>query len=367
MSMRQREYGHSDRRAWLAKGLRMEGEMARFDLIWDKLEERGITEEWEREATSDEDVLDDARELRDYGLAWESRSTLPKRARSPRPPLRDIPVEPTEREREMSDALRGYFAAHAARRLLVQKFRREELPEGQLLTRDDEISEYLKAELQIESGVEEYLEKQAESPREDLPTEVPFAFGSTPTEGDDPLFMTHDDVADELADIEMDEETRMQVDWHGPAGWLLNMLGGWLVQKYPWRSVEEAVVFLISGRPPRLVEPLGASHNWQNATFSITYLPWISEETVVRAYRLTQRWSNNGRPTRRELPGDKTISVLRFVTERTNQDGRLPSWSELLRLWNLANPNATFADRSALRRAYRRSVEALVPPHLPLT
>lgn len=127
------------------------------------------------------------------------------------------------------------------------------------------------------------------------------------------------------------------------------------------------MVFLISGRPPRLAEPLHASLDIVNATYSITFVPWISEETIVRAHRATRRVLRDRRPSRRELPGDRTVRVLRFVTGQTDVDGGLPSWSELLRRWNAANPTETFSDRSALHRAYKRAVEALVPPYLPLT
>ena len=119
------------------------------------------------------------------------------------------------------------------------------------------------------------------------------------------------------------------------------------------------MVFVISGRPPRLAKPLSATSNMGNATYSLTFLPWISEETILRAYRATRE--------RGTLPGDKTVRVLRFVSGQADEDGCLPSWSTLLDRWNEANPDERFSDRSALRRAYIRAVEALVPPYLPLT
>jgi len=117
------------------------------------------------------------------------------------------------------------------------------------------------------------------------------------------------------------------------------------------------VVFLISGRPPRLAEPLSATLQEENATYSITFLPWVSEETISRAYHLIRSW--HGR-----LPGDKTIRVLRFVVQQTDEEGYPPTWSTLLSRWNVANPDDRFTDRSALRKAHRRAVEALVPPYL---
>ena len=65
-------------------------------------------------------------------------------------------------------------------------------------------------------------------------------------------------------------------------------------------------------------------------------------------------------------PGDKTVRVLRFVSGQANDDGVLPTWDTLCDRWNAANPHEKFKDRSALRKAHRRAVEALVPP-LPVT
>jgi hypothetical protein len=126
----------------------------------------------------------------------------------------------------------------------------------------------------------------------------------------------------------------------------------------PWACQEDAEVFLITGRPPRLVEPLRATQDDANAAYSITFSLWISEETVVRAYRNLQ--SLHLRP-----PRDKTLRVLHFVSEQVDE-GALPSWATLYDRWNAANPDDKFADRSALYKAYRRAVGALVlgVPHL---
>ena len=139
-------------------------------------------------------------------------------------------------------------------------------------------------------------------------------------------------------------------------GTQLEILGEWLADTYPWENVGDAVVFLISGRPPRLAQPLSATSNMGNATYSLTFSPWISEETLMRAYRAIGRTP----------PGDKTVRVLRFVSGQANDDGDLPSWSTLCDRWNAANPDEKFSDKSALHKAYGRALKALVPPYLPL-
>jgi hypothetical protein len=155
------------------------------------------------------------------------------------------------------------------------------------------------------------------------------------------------------------EERQIVEDWEGPVGWHLETVGKWLTDVYPWESVGDAIVFLVSGKPPRLAESLSVGINMGSATYSITFAPWVTEETVSRAYRETQH-------SRHRLPQYKTVQVLRFVSEQTDEGGRLPSWATLLDRWNRANPTQRFSDRSALRRAYLRAIEALVPPYLPM-
>ena len=164
-------------------------------------------------------------------------------------------------------------------------------------------------------------------------------------------FLDHDPTEEDVA-----QERERLKGFEGYFGWFLEMLGEWLADKYPWENVGDAVVFLISGRPPRLAQPLSAISNMGNATYALTFSPWISEETLMRAYRAI----------RVTPPGDKTVRVLRFVSAQADEEGRLPSWTTLCDRWNAANPDERFKDRSALYKAYRRAVEALVPPYLPL-
>ena len=104
---------------------------------------------------------------------------------------------------------------------------------------------------------------------------------------------------------------------------------------YPWLHEGDAVVFMVSGRPPRLAEPLSAAMGMGHAIYSITFSPWVSDETVLRAYRTVVS-------RHRRLPNDKTLWVVRFVYEQADEEGRPPSWPELLHRWNAANPEETF-------------------------
>lgn len=180
-------------------------------------------------------------------------------------------------------------------------------------------------------------------------------------------------MAQMIAEEQSEQERRLDDRWvpadttsaqiseeeESEQGSYLEELGEWLVSMYLWLHTGDAIVFIVSGRLPRLAEPLSAAMDMGHATYSVTFSPWVLEETVLRAYRTTiSRY--------RQSPGDKTVRVLRFVSEQADEEGRLPSWAELLHRWNAANLDEKFQDRGAIYRAHARAVKALVPPYLPL-
>ncbi len=366
-----------------------------FTYLWEWLEKDRYISEWEKEPSGEEEVLQGAKRILEGLRGWPGRTST--RQRQERRVSQDIPVEPTEREKDMTAAFREYLAVHAAQRPIVRRFRREFLPEGMLYTDDHDISLLLVEQHVAKPGttdLQQYLDENRGKPNDGT---VRIEFSTGPPPGDDePGFMTMEELAERDAEDEIDQMRQMEEllwggsgepkiseddwlfldedatdeeiaearrrdrehykGWEGYFGWHLETLGEWLADKYPWENVEDAVVFLISGRPPRLAQPLSATENTRNATYSLTFSPWISEETLMRAYRAIRGPS----------PGDKTVRVLHFVSGQADDDGVLPSWTTLCNRWNAANPDEKFSDKSALRRAYRRAVEALVPPYLPL-
>ncbi len=315
--------------------------------------------EWEQALTSKDEVLQEAkRSLRRYRRAREGRSSSPEHRGEQEPLVRavqHIPVEPTERERDMEDALRKYLAAHASRRPLVQRFRREDLPHGDLLKRDEDIALYLAAELDVEPDVKLYLTWSEPKPDVEVCFDVNY-YGQEARDQENELSPS---LVGWIAEQDKEQERLLEQDWEGPSGWHLEKLAEWLMDKYTWKHVEDVVVFLISGRPPRLVEPLRVTR-YMNDNFSISFSSWVSEETVLRAYRATH-------PPYPRQPRDKTMRVFRFVLEQMDEEGRLPSWDKLLDRWNTANPSEAFSHRSALYKAYTRPARALSPPYLPLS
>jgi hypothetical protein len=355
VSMTKSVFGNRELEVRGAKVLGMADQSDRFRAVWECLVDDGIVADWERGAATDEDIREDARRVLHHFDILEGRASSTRQKAESRAVV-EVPVEPTERERDMTDALRIYFAAHAAQRPLVQRFRREYLPHG-LLRRDEEISAFLSAELGGEVTVEDYLDYPEGKPADT----VPLLLDSKPPQRVTCGVYTQEELASMRASEVQKQEEKMERDWNWY--WLMGeefqTIAKWLFDQYPW-SIGDAEVFLISGRPPRLAEPLRATQDDANAAYSITFSPWISEETVVRAYRNIQ--SLHRRP-----PGDKTLRVLHFVSGQADDEGVLPSWSTLYDRWNAANPEDRFEDRSALYKAYRRAVKALVPPSLPLT
>jgi hypothetical protein len=374
-------------RANLAKHVRMNEDSDDFMYLWECLEEDHYISEWERGLIEEWEIHQVAKRLLKRLRGFPGRTST--RQRQERRVSQDIPVEPTEREKDMTAALREFLAVHAAQRPIVRRFRREYLPEGRLLTNDHDISLLLEEQHVAKGGttnLQQYLDENRGKPDD---WAVPFVFSTEPP-GDD-AGSTWEELAEQIAEEEIDQERQMEEDWWGKGrateiswydfldgdptegdvaeerqrqkeweghfGTQLEILGEWLADKYPWENVGDAVVFLISGRPPRLARPLSATSNMGNATYSLTFSPWISEETLMRAYRAI----------RETPPGDKTVRVLRFVSGQANDDGVLPTWDALCDRWNAANPEEEFSDRSALRKAYRRAVEALIPQYLPLT
>jgi hypothetical protein len=357
------ENGHSTKEVLLKKRLRMERD-DRFEILWNALARRDLIEDWELGRLDVDEVVEFAKEYLSDFRAW-SGQTFSTRQKQESQTLRDIPVEPVESEKDIPEAFRKYLAAHAAKRPLVQRFRREALPHGRLLKRDEEIVEFLfgeefaYGELVGELNVESYVD---DFPEGESGGGTPLILESKSFHRDTCGVYTDEELADmrALEDQRQEREIEWDWDWYEYTGELLQTLAKWLVGTYPWGSIMDAELFLIYGRPPRLVEPLRAAQDMELATYSITFSSWVSEESVLRAYRTIQL-------AHRRPPGDKTIRILHFVSGQADDEGVLPSWAALYERWNAANPDERFSDRSALHKAYRRAVEALVPPYLPLT
>jgi hypothetical protein len=57
---------------------------------------------------------------------------------------------------------------------------------------------------------------------------------------------------------------------------------------------------------------------------------------------------------------DRTLAVMRFVIEHTDDEGNRLSWPELTNQWNKKHPGEwRFKDRFVMRKTYLRAEEEL--------
>ncbi len=138
----------------------------------------------------------------------------------------------------------------------------------------------------------------------------------------------------------------------------------YLTAIFPW-APDRAGWFLLTAERPEVV-PLQFSYHRRRQVFTLNFAPWISEKTVRKAYRKGQKVVQGGDNRRMK---ERTLAVMRFVTEHTDDEGRrLLSWSQLTDLWNEEHPGEwNFKDRFGLRKAYLRAAEELVASPLRLS
>ena len=140
----------------------------------------------------------------------------------------------------------------------------------------------------------------------------------------------------------------------------LHRLCNYLAKHYPW-SEDEAERFVLTGERPEVVPLFGRirlSGNEQNlfsyGIITLTVEPWVDAKSVERFYREMQGRVLGRKPRRGE---PRNLAVFRFVVERSkavewevvrDNDGYftgrkrelvgIPSWRELLKLWNERYP-----------------------------
>jgi len=324
------------------------------------LEDRVIAE-WEQEYIGKEEVLKEARRLVQRFRSWESPSSQVDRDQEwSQPeklsqPLQDIGVECSGREQDMAVALSKYMALHAARHPAVRTFRKESLPHGRLLTERKGITDSLLSQ----PGVQKWIS--------DTHGVKPGEF--VQVKGWWPLRYLAEQVMTVVRDLQLREGVnewyfnhrlgkyviRRDMQEYTDLGKLVELL----MHLFPWNHAGEVALFLIAGSPPPHVpDPIRWSMHRDSGTFSIDFLPWVSKETILGAYRDVRLFVDAN-----QLPKDKTLRVFHFVVDQADRDSNFPPCSELLRRWNDTHPEEKekFSDRSAIRRAYMRAVDVMTP------
>jgi hypothetical protein len=129
----------------------------------------------------------------------------------------------------------------------------------------------------------------------------------------------------------------------------------YLTAIFPW-APDRAGWFLLTGKRPEVV-PQQFSYHRSSQVFTLSFAPWVSEKTIRKAYRKGQEVVHGGDNRRMK---ERTLAVVRFVAEHTDDEGNRPSWSQLTALWNEQHPGEwRFKDRFGLRKTYLRAEEEL--------
>ena len=317
-----------------------------LDAIWQDLEDSGDVDYAlnEPETGLEDLVLDTENRLKYWRLGRGYAKPVGRSARTA------VEVELSDYEKECAETASLYLAKKVASRPEVRRFRQERLG-GRLLT-TEEAKEFLRREALSDLSNYEpaeytghYIAWVNDMSAEELAAYV--------------VPSRHKGILDEQDGIFPDSYrggtmvigSRLKLDYGG--------LILYLSAIFPW-APGEAGWFLLTGERPEVV-PLRFSYHRRRQVFTLSFAPWISEKTVRKAYRKGQKVVQGGDNRRMK---ERTLAVVRFVTEHTDDEGRrLLSWSQLTDLWNEQHPGEwSFKDRFGLRKAYLRAEKELARP-----
>ena len=313
------------------------GRTAVSDMILDELRRRGHMDEWLEGRVPLEHVMEQVElllEFREDILRHEAPRSIP--------PTRGRPIEVAlnKREEELAMVLSVYLARQATMLPGVRQYRTEKLGSADKLLEPGAVPNFIRRELiaagELEATVqtlslEELLTLASYSPGDVLSFDEEIL--PTPSEG---LVLFFQEEVSGLGD-----------------------LSSRLAALYPW-SAEDAAWFILTGEPPDVVS-VSLSYHASRRTFTSSFAPWISENTLRRVYRKA-RDRAHGEENRQ--PGSKALAVLRFVSERTPPTEN-PRWTELVKSWNQDDDIPAlwkFKSISAFRKLYLRTELRIAGP-----
>lgn len=154
------------------------------------------------------------------------------------------------------------------------------------------------------------------------------------------------------------------VAWSDSAAGELTRLAEFLSKSFAWTPAQ-ATTFVVTGEVP-LIKPIsGGTRRWlpdfgSYATIQIEVAPWLSKDTVQRAYRVMQDLSFR-RSNR--MPGERSVQLVTFVASRrmeaVSRQQAPPTWEELRRAWNRAFPHWREHEYRNLSKDFHRTVKNL--------
>ncbi len=159
--------------------------------------------------------------------------------------------------------------------------------------------------------------------------------------------------------------------WRGTVIDALVTLCRKLIETYGW-EMPETLRFVLCGQAPTVASIKG-SHEVPAgyapapppyAEIGLSLAPWLSDQTVLRAYRLMQQYLPDGE--RRERDSRRTnrrnLRIFCFVEERTaTSNGSRPPWRQLMEDWNAAHLAERYIDYRRFARDYGRGRDILFP------
>jgi hypothetical protein len=284
--------------------------------------------------------------LRNVADATAARPIPRVRARHQEP----IEIELEDSEREFTATLAAYLRDDAAQLPVVRLFRRNML-DDRLLSPEEpvQVKEFLQDNLAYDFdyiSLDPYYRPEELTDAEvlkDLIGGVDDPFGELsshfPLDGPN---RDATELAKEAANFKYPYfEGVMELIRDGDRS--LGDLSRWLTTRYPWEQ-KDAAWFVLTNEPPDI---LSLAFSWYPTrhTFTLTFAPWISEDTILKAYRSVYKGDA-------KLSTEKSLAVLRFVDEHTSPEEK-PQWASLTRLWNEQHPEMTYEIRSGgLRKSY---------------
>lgn len=151
--------------------------------------------------------------------------------------------------------------------------------------------------------------------------------------------------------------------WRGSVYDELGKVRDRLVEQFPWNE-PEATNYIVTGETPFIapvhVQPSGGRHSFLgHSSFAISVEPWISAQTVTRFYKHLQ---GGAYPGRSRALGARNLALFRFVTQHAKPGMEVPSYEELVRLWNASHPRWKYKSAWLLARDYRRAGDSIVFP-----
>lgn len=322
-----------------------------LDAIWQDFENSGDVDYAlnEPETGLEDLVLDTESRLKYWRLGRRYAKPVGRSARTV------MEVELSDYEKECAETASLYLAKRAASLPEVRRFRQERLG-GRVLTTEeakgflrDEILGDVPDDLGSLSEVDRlWIEHVRSMSVEELRAEYPDYVVSTnrpavvsfpghifPYESSGAMILSRENIAENYSDLSL-----------------------YLTAILPW-DFESAAWFVLTGERPEIM-PLELSYHRRRQVFTLSFAPWISEKTIRKAYRKGQEVVQGGDNRRMK---ERTLAVVRFVTEHTDDEGSRPSWPKLTDLWNKEHSGEwRFKDRFGLRKAYLRAEKELAGP-----